>query len=317
MLAKQIQPDYDGKLPVVITIYKTSCQIPHYHKNTFEMIMCLKGSATIYSMHKKHVLYPGDIIQTDMYDMHTVSSDTDNLIVSFHFDLNHPLFAGKGYNLLYYICSSDETDPKHILDINRIRLLLLALLSCYINNRNDNRINDFAVKILAIIRQRFQYYNHINVDETMYPPEMMDRFERIMAFMLEHYSKKITMHDICTNEHISYNYLSSFFKESSLKTFRNFLHEIRVYHSEHLLLCNPDIPVPEIGYMVGFSDPKFFYREFKKKHGHTPHQHRIWYRKYNEMVEADTILDVNKHIDEVEDCITDLFAHITYMIECK
>jgi len=317
MFAKQITPDFDGTLPVAITIYKSTRQVPHYHNDTIETVMCLRGSATVYNMHEKHILHAGDIIQTDMFDIHSVASDEENLMVSFHFNLNHPLFSGKGYNLLYYICSSNDTDPKRLHHINRIRMLLLALLSCYINDNCDPRITDFSEKILGIIRKHFQYYNHINVDEEMYPPEMMDRFERIMAYMLEHYAEKITMHDICEQEHISYNYLSRFFKESSLKTFRNFLHEIRVYHSEHLLLCHPDIPVPDIGYQVGFSDPKFFYREFKKKHGHTPHQHRIWYRRYNEGTAPDIILDTGEHIDEIEDCVAELFSHITYEIECR
>lgn len=315
MLAREVHPTYNNQLPVAITIYQAHQQMPHYHKDTIETILCLKGHVTVYSMHERHELQPGDIIQTDMFDIHSVSSEQDNLLASFHFDLNHPLFKGQGYDLLYYICSSNETESKRMKHIDRIRMLLLSLLTEYLKDSASSKIPELSRKILEIVRQHFQYYNQINVDDAQYPPEMMQRFERIMAYMLKHYSEKVTMREICDNEHISYNYLSQFFKDSSLKTFRNFLHEIRVYHSEHLLLCHPEISVPDIGYRVGFSDPKFFYREFKRKHDHTPHQHRIWYRRYNESVCADTIFSIEEHREIIKDCIAELFANIVYQTE--
>ena len=111
--------------------------------------------------------------------------------------------------------------------------------------------------------------------------------------------------------------LRLFFKASSLKTFRSFLHEIRVYHSEHLLLCRPELSIPDIAYRVGFSDPKYYYREFKKKHGHTPHQHRIWYRRYNENVTADNILEPHDHLEEIDNCIARLLSKTIYTTECE
>lgn len=114
----------------------------------------------------------------------------------------------------------------------------------------------------------------------------------------------------CEREHISYSYLSQYFKATSLKTFRNFLHEIRVYHSEHLLLCNPDLSIPDIAFACGFSDPKFFYREFRKKHGHTPHQHRIWYRCYNEKTAPDIRYSLSEQQTTLEHLISKLYSQI-------
>ncbi len=314
MLAKEIKPDFSRGFPVNISLFRSGRQIPHYHKDTFEMILCLKGNATVYSMHEKHLLKPGDIIETDMYDVHSISASDDsakeNLMASFHFDLTHPVFSEGGYNLLYYICSSPEASPSQRYQLNRLKMILLTILSYFMEDRENKQIIKFSQKLMVIIREHFQYYDYINVDENMYPPEMKDRFERILAFMLENYAEKITMKAICDREHISYNYLSRFFKDSSLKTFRNFLHEIRVYHSEHLLLCNPDVPVPDISYQVGFSDPKILYREFRRKHGHTPHRHRIWYRNYNNGLTPDIPVAFDENADEIRACMSRRFAEI-------
>lgn len=307
-LAKSVVPDFSGNTLLAIDLFHCGRQMPHYHENTMEMILCLSGQATVHSMHQKHELLPGGMIQADMFDIHTITSDEDNLMASFHINLDHPLFSGQGYDLLYYICSSDDVNEVQKQQLPQLRLLLLSLLACHMHDPQHPDVQDLTGRLMMLLREHFQYYDHINVDPEMYPRAMKDRFERIMAYMLDHYADKLTMRDVCNMEHISYNYLSRFFKDSSLMTFRNFLHEIRVYYSEHLLLCEPELSIQDISYRVGFSDPKIFFREFKKKHGHTPHQHRIWYRRYNQSLTPDGPVDAAASSGEIERCVLDLLA---------
>lgn len=310
MLAKEQSVTFEDDSPLAVTLYRARRQMPHYHRDELEIIMCLRGKIQVYSMHEKHVLQEGDIKEADTYDIHTVTADpdaADTLAVSFHFDLTHPLFAGKGYELLYYVCSSDGIDQTRKPALDELRRVLWALLYEKTTENNADRINALSARALRILRDSFQYFNDINLDDT-YSTDMQNRFEHIIAYMLENYASRITMRDICRIEHLNYNYMSQFFKTTSLKTFRAFLHEIRVYHSEHLLLCHPEIPVPEVGFACGFSDPKFFYREFKKKHGHTPHQHRIWYRNYNQLVVEDVRYPVKEKRQEIHSCIACFYS---------
>ena len=321
MFAEEQSVAFEDHSPVRISIYHTRRQMPHYHRDAIEIIMCLRGTIEVYSMHERHVLHAGDIKEADTYDIHTVTAsdpDDDNLAASFHFDLTHPLFVGKGYELLYYVCSSDGTDKVKLPALNQLRKILWALLFeevCICDQRrtvteaHKKRIDALSSEVLRILRNSFQYFNDINLDDT-YSKDMQDRFEHIISYMLENYADRITMRDICEMEHISYNYLSQFFKTTSLKTFRAFLHEIRVYHSEHMLLCRPEMSVPEIGYACGFSDPKFFYREFRKKHGHTPHRHRIWYREYNRLVQEDTVFSLEEKKEELYCCIAGFYSEL-------
>ena len=311
MLAREQSVAFAKDSPVAVTIYRVRRQMPHYHLNELEIIMCLRGEVEVYSMHEKHVLQAGDIKEADTYDIHTVTANakaSDNLVASFHFNLNHPLFAGKGYELLYYVCNSDGAGKAKKPALDRLRRVLWALLYEEVH-ANKVRIPTLSAEVLQILRDSFQYFNDINLDDA-YSKSMQDRFEHIIAYMLENYADRITMRDICQIEHLNYNYLSQFFKTTSLKTFRAFLHEIRVYHSEHMLLCNTEMSVPEIGYACGFSDPKFFYREFKKKHGHTPHQHRIWYRNYNKLIAEDTVFSLDEKKQELNDCVACFYSNL-------
>ena len=313
MLAKEQAVVFEKNSPVAVTIYCARRQMPHYHRDELEIIMCLSGVVEVYSMHEKHVLHAGDIKEADTYDIHTVSANAeepDNLVASFHFDLTHPLFAGKGFELLYYVCSSDGIDDAKKPALNRLRRLLWALLYEEMH-ANEPCITALSAEVLQILRNSFQYFNDINLDDA-YSKDLQNRFEHIIAYMLKSYADRITMRDICQMEHLNYNYLSQFFKTTSLKTFRAFLHEIRVYHSEHMLLCNAEMSVPEIGYACGFSDPKFFYREFKKKHGHTPHQHRIWYRNYNKLVQEDVVFSLQEKKQVLNDCIACFYSDMVY-----
>lgn len=323
MLAQEIRPLFPSGSPLSISLFRCARQMPHYHPDTIELILCLQGSLTVYNMHEKHILTAGDLLQTDMYDIHTIGADrkgkdeNHSLAASFHIDLNHPGFSDQGYDLLYYICSSDEISPSQREPLQRILLLLLAALSAWLSGEAPVRTESLAKAALRIVRNHFQYFDHINTSDEFSSGEMRERFERIMSYLLKNYKGKTDMKRICESENISYTYLSKFFKASSLKTFRNFLHEIRVYHSEHLLLCYPELSIPDIAYRVGFSDPKYYYREFKKKHGHTPHQHRIWYRKYNEDVQPDLVLDPREHLEEIDGCIRRLLSEAIYLAECE
>lgn len=330
MFAKEQSVTFESDSPVSITLYSVHRQMPHYHREAIEIILCLRGTVEVYSMHEKHVLQAGDIKEADTYDIHTVTAasprqdaadsdrdaagadrrpaDSDNLVASFHFDLTHPLFAGKGYELLYYVCSSDGIDKAKKPALDQLRKYLWALLHEAVHPSGKEKTAILSTAVLQTLRNSFQYFNDINLDDT-YSQDMQDRFEHIVAYMLDNYADRITMRDICQIEHLNYNYMSQFFKTTSLKTFRAFLHEIRVYHSEHMLLCEPSMSIPEVGYACGFSDPKFFYREFKKKYGRTPYQHRIWYRKYNELVSEDVQFTLTEKSQEIEACVAGFFAN--------
>ena len=190
MLAKEQSQSFPDGSPVAITLYRVSRQMPHYHEDALEIIMCLKGTIEVYSMHEKHVLHAGDLKEADTYDIHSVTAtdDSDNLVVSFHFDLNHPLFAGQGYELLYYVCSSDGIDASKKPAMDHLRAHLLALLEEDLSKKTDRKFL-LSGEVLKTLRKSFQYFNDINLDDS-YSENMQRRFEHIIAYMLENYRDK-------------------------------------------------------------------------------------------------------------------------------
>jgi AraC-like DNA-binding protein len=54
----------------------------------------------------------------------------------------------------------------------------------------------------------------------------------------------------------------------------DFIKNIRLNKAAELLKNNDSNNISEVAYMVGFTDPKYFSREFKKKFGKSPRSSR-------------------------------------------
>ena len=44
MLAKEQSVAFAGESPAAITLYRVRRQMPHYHREALEIIMCLRGT---------------------------------------------------------------------------------------------------------------------------------------------------------------------------------------------------------------------------------------------------------------------------------
>ncbi len=92
-------------------------------------------------------------------------------------------------------------------------------------------------------------------------------------YILEHYDTDISLDDVSREVNISPYYFSKLFKEESGENFIEYLTRIRVEKAK-LLLKEGDLSVKEISSRVGYSDPNYFSRLFKKQTEMTPREYR-------------------------------------------
>jgi two-component system response regulator YesN len=90
--------------------------------------------------------------------------------------------------------------------------------------------------------------------------------ERAKTYIKEHFNEELTLEDLSKNLNISPQYFSKLFKEQTGYNFIEYLTYIRIEHSKYLM-ASTDMTIKEICYSVGYSDPNYFSRLFKKKHG--------------------------------------------------
>lgn len=96
---------------------------------------------------------------------------------------------------------------------------------------------------------------------------------KVKKYITENFHRDISMDDAAKETNLSYHYFSKFFKDSTGKSFVEYLTELRVDKSRQLLRETNDT-VKEICYKIGYSDPNYYCKIFKKVTGMTPTEYR-------------------------------------------
>ena len=97
--------------------------------------------------------------------------------------------------------------------------------------------------------------------------------EQALRYMKENYRKPLKLHEIAASVNLSENYFSYLFSKSTGQSFVNFLHELRVNKAKELLR-EGSTPWYEVGEKVGFDNPKYFSKIFKKHYGVSPLEYK-------------------------------------------
>ncbi|WP_322200195.1 response regulator [Acutalibacter intestini] len=96
---------------------------------------------------------------------------------------------------------------------------------------------------------------------------------QVKRLLQNEYAKQWTLDELAVQMNISKAYLCTLFKQSTGQTIMDYLSKIRIYKAADLLR-DPKSKVNEVGDMVGYSDPGYFTRIFKKHFGISPSQYR-------------------------------------------
>ncbi len=97
--------------------------------------------------------------------------------------------------------------------------------------------------------------------------------ELAYRYIRENYRRDISMQDLAGAMNYSEAYFCKLFKQCFNKNFTAYLTEYRVKEAKRLLE-QPTINVKEVGKAVGYMDPNYFARVFKRITGQTPTEYR-------------------------------------------
>lgn len=93
------------------------------------------------------------------------------------------------------------------------------------------------------------------------------------SFINNYYCRGITLEDVSREVNLSPYYFSKLFKAETGENFIDYLTDIRIAKAKQLL-HNKELSIKEICYTIGYSDPNYFSRNFKKIVGLTPTEFR-------------------------------------------
>ncbi len=120
----------------------------------------------------------------------------------------------------------------------------------------------------------FLFRVRVNLVE-QYDKNLGEVVANVLKYINNNFAKEdITLQDIAKNMNISYHYLSKIFKEEIGKSFVEYLTELRIGKAMQLL-NDPTLSIKEIAQSVGYSDPNYFSKAFRKVAGLSPTEYRM------------------------------------------
>jgi AraC-like DNA-binding protein len=107
--------------------------------------------------------------------------------------------------------------------------------------------------------------------------DKIQKTERIITYLVEHYQKPIRLQDLADINQISIPYTNKIFKETTGTTPFEYLANIRINKAKELL--HDGHSVSDTASRVGFPDPAYFSRRFKQKEGISPLHYQMMVRR--------------------------------------
>lgn len=96
---------------------------------------------------------------------------------------------------------------------------------------------------------------------------------KVEKYIKDHYHHDLKLEDVAGHANLSIYYFSKWFKKNFNQTFSEYLSHLRMNMAVNLL-AQTDLNVKEISYRVGFNDPNYFSKLFKKIVGKSPTDYR-------------------------------------------
>ena len=100
--------------------------------------------------------------------------------------------------------------------------------------------------------------------------------EQIQQYIEKNYNQPLTLESLAKLFHFHPSYLSSYFSKHTKLGVNEYLHQVRITRAKELLK-NGRLSVSSISEKVGYSDPSYFTKVFKKNVGISP---RIYRKRY-------------------------------------
>jgi two-component system response regulator YesN len=108
-------------------------------------------------------------------------------------------------------------------------------------------------------------------------PQTLGAIERAKAWIAERYREELTMEQAAEHASLSPFYFSKLFKQHVGETFIDYVTRLRIDRAKELIAQDSGgLSLKEVCFEVGYHDPNYFSRVFKKVTGMSPTEYRAW-----------------------------------------
>lgn len=172
---------------------------------------------------------------------------------------------------------------KPVLNIADIDFLCRQIMNLVFQGIDNTEISNFQQNMEAIEWNPYDFADVFTVRKRLL--DYMEQFVRkilekyqgssvqivydMKKIMEENYNQPLTLKYFSDLYYFKEDYLSKMFKQEFGVNFIDYLTQLRMKKAEKLLK-EKSLTVADVAYLLGYNDPKYFCRIFKKKYGITP-----------------------------------------------
>lgn len=276
--------EFEKDIPISIKVQSIKKYSYHWHEGITEIILPIKGSIEVTSNFERTIIQEGDFWFINNSSIHSVRSSSASIVISIYVNLDYfeseleyikyMFFRSNIFSDKYTKNDKEALDNTKISQKNRLRNLLISLSSSIINKNElpKTSIQDLAYKLVYLMVLEFNWLQFAKRTNEFISSAQLDRYHRIVKYISIHYAEKIKLDDIVAMEFITKTSFSHFWKKLSSYSFQERINYERVLKSEFLLFSN--MAISRISEQCGFSDVKYYYKNFKRWYGCMPLEHR-------------------------------------------
>lgn len=118
-----------------------------------------------------------------------------------------------------------------------------------------------------------ELYRIVSYKESLPPKEKQSELDKIITYIENNYTSRITLEDTAHQFLISKSTLSKLFQQHLGISFYRFVTQRRLINAKTRIENGE--PLDELGTSCGFNDYATFYRAFKKEYGLSPREYQI------------------------------------------
>lgn len=266
--------EFENNSPYKIEIRELDGEEMHSH-DAVEMIYILKGSIyeNVGTDYRK--MTPGDGMIICSRDNHLLYSDEPCIIAKLYFN---PQFfevykIQSTIDSIVNLHASKGVEYCHRLNNIMLRILLLAYKDTNESKRILSKLVSEDYQIIIFSISQYDCYKNSKIQITQ---PLLERYNRIMDFILANWNRPIQISEIAEKEHISETRLSHFWKDVTGTSFQNTIVTLKTLKARDLVVSST-LCIKDISKYCGFSDPKYFYKYFRELFDMSPKEYRHQY----------------------------------------
>lgn len=169
---------------------------------------------------------------------------------------------------------SDRVIPMGLYSVARMKVLFASCESELAGQKDGFwpcRSRSYFMELLFFIT--YSLLNAVPEEEESREEQERKEFASICEYLNENIEEKITLEMITSRFHINRNKLNDIFMKNTSMTCLSYLEGLRMDLAK-IFLVRTELPIGEVSARVGFTDPVYFAKVFRKTYGKTPTEFR-------------------------------------------